>query len=195
MARRCSQTAFLALLVALWGLAPAGAQAQESPRFVQGPDGTVYLLSNGARYTVTPVDPISDEDLEAIPDGGDIAGQLNQPAAAAAPAPEPGPAGEAPRPAPVPATGPVQILSALGRVNSTASVIALAAPGAPCSLTYTPPAGSPGLPDTVRPALAGDTGVVQWTWTLVPSTSTGDGSVTVTCRDASDTRPIPLTFP
>jgi Putative restriction endonuclease len=58
--------------------------AQQEPwRMVQGNDSTLYLVTSDTRYVVNP-DPISDDDLAMLSDGGSLGAQLPIP-----PAPQP----------------------------------------------------------------------------------------------------------
>src|SRR5437867_3876876 len=67
------------------------AAAQDSWRVVQAPDGSLYLIAAGLRFAVNP-EPVSDDDVNAYPDGGStspfqVAAQP-APAAAATPTPQ-----------------------------------------------------------------------------------------------------------
>jgi hypothetical protein len=66
----------LAVAAALAMLLGAVATAQPiPPRLVQADDGSLYLIAGGQRYSLQP-DPISDDELEQIPDGGELGSLL-----------------------------------------------------------------------------------------------------------------------
>lgn len=65
---------FVTLLLAMSGW--TSSSAQSAPwHVVQAADGTLYLLADGVRYTLTP-DAIGDDELAELPDGGAVGGQL-----------------------------------------------------------------------------------------------------------------------
>jgi hypothetical protein len=69
----------LVAVVCAVALGWTSAVAQVAPwRIAQGSDGTLYLLTGDTRFTVSP-DPISDEELAAMNDGGQLGGQLPMP--------------------------------------------------------------------------------------------------------------------
>jgi hypothetical protein len=62
----------LLLAIGAW----TSSSAQSAPwQVVQAGDGMLYLLADGVRYSLIP-DPIGDEELAEIPDGGPVGGQL-----------------------------------------------------------------------------------------------------------------------
>src|SRR5437764_14609770 len=62
----------LALVVVIGGGTVALAQS-DPERVVQASDGTLFLLKNGSRYIIV-ADAISDDDVAAYADGGQISG-------------------------------------------------------------------------------------------------------------------------
>ncbi len=106
----------------------------------------------------------------------------------------------APR-APVPtparsAAGSVTITSLTSPVSlgGTATLTAQTSPGAVCSIVYKHPSGKTSTVMGLDPKAAGSDGAVSWTWQIVTGTKpVGNGSVTVTCDDASVQATIVIT--
>jgi hypothetical protein len=64
------------LVLAALGASSAVAQPASPPwHLVQGSDGTLYVVTDQARYVVNP-DPVSDDDLAALTDGGTLGSQI-----------------------------------------------------------------------------------------------------------------------
>jgi hypothetical protein len=161
------------------------ALAQTAPtwRIVQASDGSLYAISGGVRYELSP-DPIGDADLAALTDAGPTSGAL--PALDASQAPASAPATNT-----VPQAGAVQFVSVSGgRPGTTASVAVQASPGVQCSIAYTTPAGTRSTAQGLTPKLADSSGAVNWSWLIGGATRAGTGSVSVTCGGTTITSAI-----
>lgn len=92
-----------------------------------------------------------------------------------------------PSPTPPPSVT-VQILSITSPVpaGGIASLVAQAAPGMSCSISYVTPAGTTSQAEGLDSKTAGADGRVSWEWRIGPSTRAGTGTVTVRCGSATD---------
>jgi hypothetical protein len=77
VARWFRPLAIVLVVVLITAVGPAS--AQPAPwHIAQGSDGTLYLVTGTTRYVIAP-DPISDDDLAALADGGPVGSQLPMP--------------------------------------------------------------------------------------------------------------------
>ena len=192
----------------------------EPPRIVQGSDGTLYLLKNGARSVIA-VDSIGDDELSGFADAGTIDGAdlvtaltsvqaaptqvvieapAQPPTNAAQPPSNAAPTAPACRAQPVGAKSSAscagsptpQFLSVRGAgPGGTASVSVNATPGTVCSLKYQPPAG--GAAVTPGDQTADANGIATWTFGV--GSQAGQGTLVAACGQASVNSTIQVADP
>lgn len=190
MRRRITATcASVFLLVAL----ASGVGAQSAPpRIVQASDGTLYLLEDGARFTLVG-DTIGDDELAQYSDGGPagsavLLGML----APAANGTTPGATGGQDLPN---ISGPIapQFVSVQGNSpGRSASVTVQTDPGATCTLAYTTPSGTRSNAAGLGQQMAGASGVVTWSFLIGGATRRGVGMLSVSCPGGSLSSPITI---
>jgi hypothetical protein len=88
MRQRLALAAACVLLVCAFVVGTVFAQAGPPWRIAQGDDGTLYLIAGPVKYELTP-DPISDDELAALQEGGPIGGSQLPPQPAPTPTPQP----------------------------------------------------------------------------------------------------------
>jgi hypothetical protein len=151
---RKPMTRRLLVLFGLLAMLVAGtstSSAQTAPwRLVQGSDGTLYLVTSDTSYVVNP-DPISDDDLAALNDGGTLGSQLPVPtqqvvSLVAPPAPAPAtatplpptntPAPVAPAATPTPAPAPAAPIVLQGKGQTATNPITPPASVSVVTLTH-----------------------------------------------------------
>jgi hypothetical protein len=83
--------------------------------------------------------------------------------------------------------GAVRIVSVTSPVaaGSRATLVAQTSPEAACNLSVTLPSGRQSQSSGLGPAIADDSGRLQWTWRTGSTTKPGTGKATVTCGAAS----------